>query len=49
MRAVRASTQRDVASGNGLVVYTLPNAGKSELKSYTFSQEVVEDALEAHP
>jgi proteasome beta subunit len=45
-RAVRASTQRDVASGNGLVVYTLPNTGKSELKSYTFSQEVVEDAME---
>jgi proteasome beta subunit len=45
-RAVRASTQRDVASGNGLVVYTLPNAGKSELKSYTFSQEVVEDVME---
>ena len=45
-RAVRASTQRDVASGNGLVVYTLPNSGKSELKSYTFSQEVVEDVIE---
>lgn len=45
-RAVRASTQRDVASGNGLVVYTLPNTGKSELKSYTFSQEVVEDTEE---
>ncbi|MEA3165793.1 MAG: proteasome beta subunit [Thermoplasmata archaeon] len=45
-RAVRASTQRDVASGNGLVVYTLPTSGKSELKSYTFSQEVVEDVIE---
>ncbi|MFA5944541.1 MAG: proteasome subunit beta [Candidatus Thermoplasmatota archaeon] len=45
-RAVRASTQRDVASGNGLVVYTLPNVGKSELKSYTFSTEVVEDVVE---
>ena len=33
----------DVASGNGLVVYTLPNSGKSDLKSFTFSQEVVED------
>ena len=46
-RAVRASTQRDVASGNGLIVYTLPNTGKSELKSYTFTQDVVEDAVEA--
>jgi proteasome beta subunit len=46
-RAVRASTQRDVASGNGLVVYTLPNSGKSDLKTFTFSQEVVEDAMEA--
>jgi proteasome beta subunit len=46
-RAVRASTQRDVASGNGLVVYTLPHSGKSELKTYTFSQDVVEDSLEA--
>lgn len=45
-RAVRASTQRDVASGNGLVVYTLPNSGKSDLKTFTFSQEVVEDAME---
>ena len=45
-RAVRASTQRDVASGNGLVVYTLPNSGKSELKSYTFTQDVVEDVME---
>lgn len=42
-RAVRASTQRDVASGNGLVVYTLPNEGESSLKTYTFNQEVVED------
>jgi proteasome beta subunit len=48
-RAVRASTQRDVASGNGLVVYTLPLAGKSELKSYTFTQEVVEDTMEVRP
>ena len=45
-RAVRASTQRDVASGNGLIVYTLPNSGKYELKSYTFSQDVVEDVME---
>jgi proteasome beta subunit len=42
-RAVRASTQRDVASGNGLVVYTLPNEGPFNLKTYTFSQEAVED------
>lgn len=42
-RAVRASTQRDVASGNGLVVYTLPNSGEAVLKTFTFSQEVTED------
>ncbi|MEA3203132.1 MAG: proteasome beta subunit [Thermoplasmata archaeon] len=45
-RAIRASTQRDVASGNGLVVYTLPNEGESGLKTYTFNQEVVEDTQE---
>jgi proteasome beta subunit len=42
-RAVRASTQRDVASGNGLVVYTLPTQGPYELKMFTFTQEVTED------
>jgi proteasome beta subunit len=42
-RAIRASTQRDVASGNGMVVYTLPLEGDSNLKTYTFNQEVVED------
>lgn len=42
-RAVRASTQRDVASGNGLVVYTLPNSGAYSLKTYTFNTDVVED------
>ncbi|HUR63826.1 MAG TPA: proteasome subunit beta [Candidatus Thermoplasmatota archaeon] len=42
-RAVRAATQRDVASGNGLVVYTLPNEGEYSIKTYTFNQEVVED------
>lgn len=46
MRAVRASTQRDVASGNGLVVYTLPNEGKSTLKTYTFGQELIEEAAQ---
>jgi len=46
-RAVRASTQRDVASGNGFVVYTLPNQGPYGLKTYTFSQEVTEDTQEA--
>jgi hypothetical protein len=44
---VRASTQRDVASGNGLVVYTLPNSGPYGLKTYTFTQEVTEDSMEA--
>ena len=42
-RAIRASAQRDVASGNGMVVYVLPNAGASTLKTYTFASEVVED------
>ncbi len=42
-RAVRASTQRDVASGNGFVVYTLPNSGPSKLQTFTFSTEVTED------
>jgi proteasome beta subunit len=42
-RAVRASTQRDIASGNGLIVYTLPNTGPSGLKMYTFTQDVVEE------
>ncbi len=42
-RAVRASTQRDAGSGNGLVVYTLPNNGPSAMKTYTFNTEVTED------
>ena len=46
-RAVRASTQRDVASGNGFVVYTLPNEGAYGLKTFTFTTEVTEDSLEA--
>lgn len=46
-KAIRASAQRDVASGNGLVVYVLPNEGESEMKTYTFSSEMVEDMLEA--
>ncbi|MEK6985436.1 MAG: proteasome subunit beta [Candidatus Thermoplasmatota archaeon] len=45
-RAVRASTQRDVASGNGYVVFVLPNSGPSSLKTFTFSTEVTEDTLE---
>ncbi|MHB8633270.1 MAG: Ntn hydrolase family protein [Thermoplasmatota archaeon] len=48
-RAVRASTQRDVASGNGLVVYTLPLAGPYNLRTYTFSQEVTEDTTAVAP
>lgn len=47
MRAVRASTQRDVASGNGLIVYTLPNSGPSTMKAFTFNQEMVEEILGA--
>ncbi|MEA3189533.1 MAG: proteasome beta subunit [Thermoplasmata archaeon] len=46
-KAVRASTQRDVASGNGFVVYTLPNAGDAGLRIYTFSTEVTEEVLPA--
>ncbi|MGB0651559.1 MAG: proteasome subunit beta [Thermoplasmatota archaeon] len=46
-RAIRASAQRDVASGNGMVVYRLPNDGESSLKTYTFTSEVVEDVAEA--
>lgn len=42
-RAIRASTQRDVASGNGMVVYQLPLEGEYSLRTYTFSQEVTED------
>jgi proteasome beta subunit len=42
-RAIRASAQRDVASGNGLVVYSLPNSGPYSLKTFTFTSEVLED------
>jgi len=45
-RAIRASTQRDVGSGNGLVVYTLPNEGPYTMKMYTFKQSVEEDETE---
>jgi len=46
-RAVKASIQRDVGSGNGLVVYTLPNQGPYSMRVYTFSQEVVEEGVKA--
>jgi proteasome beta subunit len=46
-RAIKASTQRDVGSGNGLVVYTLPNEGAYEMKMYTFTQTVTEDEVGA--
>lgn len=46
-RAVRASTQRDAGSGNGLVVYKLPLDGEAELKTYTFSTDVIEDEVTA--
>jgi proteasome beta subunit len=45
-RAIRASSQRDVASGNGMVVYTLPNDGTAQLKTYVFNQEIVEEAAQ---
>lgn len=44
-KAIKAATQRDIGSGNGIVVYTLPNEGDYEMKTYTFSQEVVEDVI----
>lgn len=47
-KAIRASTQRDAGSGNGLVVYTLPRKGESEMKTYTFSTDVIEDIVEAN-
>lgn len=46
-RAIRASTQRDVASGNGMVVYVLPNQGPYSLRTFTFNSEVVEDEVVA--
>ncbi len=45
-RAIKAAAQRDVGSGNGLVVYTLPNEGEYSMKMYTFTQEVTEDTTE---
>ncbi len=42
-KAIKASAQRDVGSGNGLVVYTLPNEGEYTMKTYTFAQSVTED------
>ncbi len=46
-RAIQAAAQRDVGSGNGLVVYTLPNEGDYSLKTYTFNQTVTEDEVGA--
>ncbi len=46
-KAIRAAAQRDVGSGNGLVVYTLPNEGEYSMKTYTFTSDMVEDKLEA--
>lgn len=43
MRAIKAAAQRDVASGNGIVVYRLPNEGDYSLKTYSFSQSVEAD------
>lgn len=47
MRAIKAAAQRDVGSGNGLVVYTLPNDGEYSMKTYTFTQGMVEDEVTA--
>lgn len=46
-RAIRASTQRDVGSGNGLIIYTLPNEGPYSMRAYTFKQELEEEQMEA--
>lgn len=46
-KAIKASAQRDVASGNGLVVYVLPNKGDYEMKTYTFNSTMTEDVAEA--
>ena len=43
-KAIKASAQRDVASGNGLVIYTLPNEGEYSLETYTFTQGMEADA-----
>lgn len=48
-KAITASTQRDVGSGNGLVVYVLPNEGEYTMRTYTFSQKVSEDIAEVGP
>lgn len=47
-RAIQAAAQRDVGSGNGLVVYTLPNEGEATMKTYTFTQAVEEDTIEVN-
>ncbi len=44
-RAIQAAAQRDVGSGNGLVVYTLPNEGEASMKTYTFTSAVLEDEV----
>lgn len=46
-KAIKASAQRDVASGNGLVVYVLPNQGDYEMKTYTFNSTMTEDEVGA--
>ncbi len=46
-KAIKASAQRDVASGNGLVVYVLPNQGDYEMKTYTFNSTMTEDEVSA--
>ncbi len=46
-KAIKASAQRDVASGNGLVVYVLPNEGEYEMKTYTFNSTMTEDEVGA--
>ncbi len=45
-RAIQAAAQRDVGSGNGLVIYTLPNEGPATMKTFTFTSAVQEDEVQ---
>lgn len=45
-KAISASAARDVGSGNGLILYSLPIKGESKLRKFTFASDVVEDVEE---
>ncbi len=44
-RAIQAAAQRDVGSGNGMVIYRLPKEGSYSMSTYTFSHTVTEDEV----